>query len=80
MKQMRLCLPDDLDSFVETEAAARGFSTRDAYVVDLIEREKQRQALRAKLLEGIASTSVDVADAKNFAKLMSRADGGANQR
>jgi antitoxin ParD1/3/4 len=80
MKQMRLSLPEDLDSFVETEAAARGFSTRDAYVLDLIGREQQRQALRAKLQEGLASPTIAVADADYFAKLMARASDGLEDR
>lgn len=80
MKQMRLSLPEDLDSFVETEAAAKGFSTRDAYVLDLIGREQQRQALRAKLLEGLASPSFEVADAGYFARLSARAKGGASEK
>ena len=55
MSMMNISLPDGLRAFVEDQVAAEGYGSPDEYVRALIRRERDRQRLRALLLEGPAS-------------------------
>ena len=59
MATMNISLPDEMKSFIETQAAAKGFGTVSEYVRSLIRQVQQRAAQRervdALLLEGLDS-------------------------
>jgi antitoxin ParD1/3/4 len=59
MANLNLTLPDDMQAFVEAEAARRGFDTVDAYlravIRDAQEQEARRSRVDALLLEGLDS-------------------------
>ena len=62
-------LPAELKTFVDSEAGVRGFATGSEYIGSLIRREHERQELRAKILEGLASEPAGAADETYFASL-----------
>jgi antitoxin ParD1/3/4 len=59
MATMNISLPDAMKTFVETQAARRGFGTVIEYVRAVIrevqEQQAERERLDALLLEGLAS-------------------------
>jgi antitoxin ParD1/3/4 len=55
MTTMNISLPETLRAFVEDQVAAEGYGSASEYVRELIRRERDRQRLRALLLEGPAS-------------------------
>ena len=55
---IHLSLPEEMKSFVDSEASRNGFATVDAYLRSLIQEEQRRQArqsLDAKLIEALES-------------------------
>lgn len=72
MGTMNISLPDSLRSFVDQQVSARGFGTSSEYVRELIRRDRDRQHLRALLLEGAASEPGPPADDAYFAALRAR--------
>ena len=72
MSTMNISLPESLKEQVDARNDAAGFSSSSEYVRDLIRRDLARQQLRQKLLEGLESPIVGVADAAFFAKLRRR--------
>ena len=66
---MNISLPDALESFVDDQVSARGFSTSSEYVRELIRKDRDRQCLRGLLLEGAASPQAVMADADYFDQL-----------
>ena len=69
-----ITLTEDLQSFVDQQAAERGYETCSEYVRDLIRKEKDRQHLRALVMEGINSPPSVVADDEFFDQLYRRLD------
>ena len=61
---------DDGESFVEV--GARGYGSASEYVRELIRKDRDRQRLRALLLEGAASPRAGMADADYFDGLRGR--------
>jgi antitoxin ParD1/3/4 len=73
MGTMNISLPDTLKWFVDEQVAARGYGTSSEYVRELIRKDRERQCLRALLLEGAASEPVSPADGAYFDGLRDRA-------
>jgi antitoxin ParD1/3/4 len=69
MTRIDLSLPDALKAFVDEQVAASGYADADEYLRDLIRRERDRQHLRALLLEGAASGPGVLADDAFFESL-----------
>lgn len=73
MSTMTISLPEELRAFVEEQVAGRSYGTSSEYVRDLIRRDRDRQQLRALLLDGAASGPATVADAAYFTSLRDKA-------
>ena len=69
---MNISLPESLKAFVDEQVANRGYGTSSEYVRDLIRKDKDREHLRALLLEGASSPIVGVADETYFDSLRER--------
>ena len=69
---MNISLPEALKSFVDAQVSSRGYSTSSEYVRELIRKDRDRQRLRALLLEGAMSPRADTADADYFDRLRDR--------
>jgi antitoxin ParD1/3/4 len=69
MSTMNISLPNDLKAFVDEQVAARGYASTSEYLRELIRRERDRQHLRALLLEGAASGPGVLADDAFFDSL-----------
>lgn len=72
MATMNISLPDALKSFVDEQAAGRGFGTSSEYVRELILRDRDRQQLRQLLLDGASSPAEAPADTAYFDELRER--------
>ena len=55
MTTMNISLPESLKAFIDEQVAAQGYGSSSEYVRELIRKERDRQRLRALLLEGPAS-------------------------
>ena len=69
MSSMNISLPDSLKSFVDQQVAGRGYGTSSEYVRELIRRDRDREQLRALLLEGAASEPTAPIDSDYFNSL-----------
>ncbi len=69
---MNISLPEALKSFVDQQVSARGYSSSSEYVRELIRKDKDRQRVRALLLEGASSPPAVTADADYFGRLRDR--------
>lgn len=69
---MNISLPDELKGFVEEQVASKGYGTSSEYVRDLIRKDRDRQQLRALLVEGARSAPGEPADAAYFNALRDR--------
>ena len=69
---MNISLSKSLKSFVESQVASGGYRTSGEYVRKLIRRDRDRQRLRALVLEGAASPPAGTADADYFDRLRGR--------
>lgn len=61
MATMNVSLPDEMKAFVEHQAAKEGFGTTSEYLRSMIRDTQKRlakQALEAKLLEGLEGPTV----------------------
>jgi antitoxin ParD1/3/4 len=72
MSTMNVSLPDELKDFVEAQVSDRGYGTSSEYVRELIRRDRDRQQLRALLIEGARSAPTRPADAGYFDALRDR--------
>ena len=68
MNTLNLTLPDALHTFVQQQATLHGCGS-DEYLRQLVTREQAREALRALLLDGAASSPSAPVDAAYFARL-----------
>lgn len=62
MTPTTVTLPDSLKAFVDQQVAAGGYNSPGEYLRDLIRRDRDRQALRGLLLDGLASGPGEVVD------------------
>lgn len=76
MRTMNVSLPESLKAFVDEQVARRGYGSSSDYVRALIRKDRERQDLRALLLEGAASAPTAPADAAYFEALRARARRG----
>jgi antitoxin ParD1/3/4 len=63
MATMNVSLPDEMKAFVEAQAAKEGFGTTSEYLRSMIRDVQKRlakQALEAKLLEGLQGPAVEM--------------------
>jgi len=74
---MNISLPEQLKRYVDEQVAARSYGTSSEYIRELIRRDRDREALRALLLDGAASEAGTPADAAYFEDLRRRAQRGA---
>lgn len=72
---MNISLPDSLKDFVDEQIASRGYGTSSEYVRELIRRDRDREGLRALLVEGGESEVAGPADADYFDELRERVRG-----
>ena len=72
MATINISLPDTLKSFVDEQVAARGYSTSNEYVGELIRRELDREKLRGILIDGARSDPASEANEKYFDGLRER--------
>ncbi len=66
MTTMNISLPDEMKAFVEAQMAADGYASASEYLRALIrddQRRRAKQALEAKLLEGLQSPASEMTDA-----------------
>ena len=56
---MNILLPEALKDYVDGQVAARGYDTRSDYVCDLVRKDQDRMALKALVLDGLASPVVE---------------------
>ncbi len=76
MSTLNIALPEALQAFVEEQAVAQGYEGEADYVRDLIQRERDRETLRAKLREGGESGFGAPMDDAYFDELRARARNG----
>lgn len=69
---MNISLPEALKAFVDEQVAERGYGTSSEYVRELIRKDRDRQHLRALLVEGASSPSGPKADSAYFDALRKR--------
>ena len=69
---MNISLSESLKSFVEDQVGAGGYCTSGEYVRELIRRDRDRQRLRALVLEGAASPPAGMAGPDYFDRLRTR--------
>jgi antitoxin ParD1/3/4 len=74
MTTMNISLPEALKAFVDEQVTTRGYGTSSEYVRELIRKDRDRQQLRAALLDGAASPQTEAVDDGSFAGLRDRAD------
>lgn len=72
MGTMNISIPQSLKTFVEEQAAHRGYGTTSEYVRELIRNDRDRLRLRSLLLEGAESAPSEPADAAYFEVLRDR--------
>ena len=72
MSTMNVSVPDGLKSFVDEQVAERGHGTSSEDVRELIRADRDRQRLRALLLDGAASGAAGPADQTYFDALRKR--------
>ena len=68
MNTLSITLPDALHAFVQQQATLHGCGS-DEYLCQLVTREQAREALRALLLDGAASSPAAPVDAAYFERL-----------
>ncbi|WP_093256939.1 type II toxin-antitoxin system ParD family antitoxin [Rubrimonas cliftonensis] len=73
MGTMNISLPDQLKRYVDEQVAARSYGTSSEYIRELIRRDRDREALRALLLDGAASEAGTPVDAAYFESLRRQA-------
>lgn len=59
MATMNISLPDDMKDFVDEQVRARGYMSASEYIRDLVRRQKDVEAFRAVIQEGIDSGPSD---------------------
>jgi antitoxin ParD1/3/4 len=69
---MNVSLMDELKDFVEAQVADKGYGTSSEYVRELIRRDRDRQQLRALLVEGARSAPAEEAGTAYFEALRDR--------
>jgi len=72
MTTMNISLPDDMKDFVDQQVRARGFMSSSEYIRDLIRHEREIEAFRAKIREGIDSGEPEDSDEDWWASLVAK--------
>lgn len=76
MSPLNLALSETLQAFVKEQAAVHGYDGEADYVRDLVQREQDRETLRAKLRKGGESGFDAPIDDAYFDELRARARKG----
>ena len=66
MVTMQISLPDALISFVDSQVAEGGYSTRSEYLCELLRKEQDRERLRGMILDGLGSELIEKPLDKNY--------------
>ena len=74
MPTVNVTLSDELWAFVNEQVHEGGYQDCGEFIRDLIRKERDRQHLRALVLEGAASPKAVVADDEYFDRLFRRLD------
>lgn len=72
MGAIKISLPESLRRFVEEQARRRHYRTGGEYVRELIRKDRDREHLRGRLLEGRTSALTTKADRRYFDSLRER--------
>ncbi len=72
MATMNISLTDDLKAFVESQVAARSYTSASEYLRELIRRQRDVEEFRQKLQEGAVSPIEGEMDGKFFDGLRER--------
>ena len=62
MTPTTVTLPDALKAHVDDQVARGGYNSPGEYIRDLIRRDRDRQALRGLVLDGLASGPGEIVD------------------
>lgn len=73
---MNVSLPEALEAYVDGRVARGDYGSRSEYIRELIRRDKDRQTLRERLLEGASSPPGGPADEAYFDGLRARIRAG----
>jgi antitoxin ParD1/3/4 len=79
MTTMNISLPDEMKSFVETQMAEEGYASASEYLRALIreaQKRRAKQALEAKLIEGLESGPATPMTREDWAALRAEAIDG----
>jgi len=77
---MNISLPEGLKEYVDQQVVQRGFGTSSEYVRELIRKDRDRQQLRAMIVEGAESSTIGEADGTYFDELRSRVAKGNRKK
>lgn len=69
MATLNVSLTDELEVFVKSQSAERGYESSSEYVKDLILREQRRTELRTLLVDGMGSGPGSELDAEYFERM-----------
>jgi antitoxin ParD1/3/4 len=69
MTTMNISLPEALKAFVDEQVAAHAYGSASEYVRELIRKERDREQLRALLLEGLESGPAEPVEDSFFDEL-----------
>lgn len=69
MATMNISLPDELKQFVDEQVAAHAYGSSSEYLRELIRKQRDVQALRGMLLDGLNSGPAEPATAQTFEKM-----------
>ncbi len=72
---MNISLPEELKAFVDQQVAAQGFGSTSEYLRELIRKQRDIEALRQLLLDGVNSGPGKTIDDAWFADLREKAKG-----
>jgi antitoxin ParD1/3/4 len=72
MRTMNISLPDSLKAYVDEQVGEGGCGTSSEYVRELIQKDQDRERLRAMILRGAASGLGAPVDVDYFESLRAR--------
>ncbi|AFY93637.1 ribbon-helix-helix domain-containing protein [Chamaesiphon minutus] len=55
MVAVTFSIPEDLQTFIESQTVKNGFPSTDHYLRNLLDRERERERLEGMLIEGLES-------------------------
>jgi antitoxin ParD1/3/4 len=77
--EMDITLPDTLKDYVDAQVAALGHGTRSDYVRELIRKDQDQMALKALVMDGLASPVSERSHEDLIEEMRSRIRGAASR-